>query len=326
MKNKVLYFPYINVPKSVWFTRMLLYWDEVGVIVPNDFIANPDRLDNYSRSLVQAKLVNQVMPGRFLHQIPNYIESFTNHLDSLGKDLQGRRDLFQDESTENRSSRIHFEKMEKLGSVFVEMGLANAKNYPWYDVERTTAQEFMAYLASTLGKLESLQYMPVTDELRNLENFVKSSSPDLMPENEIAPIRLQLLEDLFPAPSRPILAGELATFKENHGSKLSSFRNEVESELVVIASISDDALRLCKIEIFKDRAAESVEEIRSYLNDSGFRNLTMGKIGSVIAAVPGVSGLVGLAKAIYDAFNEPELIQLDKSFLYAAYAQEEILG
>lgn len=35
MARKVLYFPYISVPESAWFTRVLLYWDEVGSIVPS---------------------------------------------------------------------------------------------------------------------------------------------------------------------------------------------------------------------------------------------------------------------------------------------------
>jgi len=30
MANKVLYFPYIDVPQSTWLTGMLLYWDAVA--------------------------------------------------------------------------------------------------------------------------------------------------------------------------------------------------------------------------------------------------------------------------------------------------------
>ena len=60
MKNKVLYFPYINVPNSIWFTRMLLYWDEVGAIVPYEYIDNPEKLDSHTKSLVEAELVRAV--------------------------------------------------------------------------------------------------------------------------------------------------------------------------------------------------------------------------------------------------------------------------
>ena len=33
MKACAIYYPYIKVPNSAWFTRTLLYWDEVGAIV-----------------------------------------------------------------------------------------------------------------------------------------------------------------------------------------------------------------------------------------------------------------------------------------------------
>ena len=38
MEADALYFPYIKVPKSAWFTRILLYWDKVGAIIPSDYV------------------------------------------------------------------------------------------------------------------------------------------------------------------------------------------------------------------------------------------------------------------------------------------------
>jgi hypothetical protein len=57
----------------------------------------------------------------------------------------------------------------------------------------------------------------------------------------------------------------------------------------------------------------------------GFKRITLGKIASVVAAIPGVSNLVGLANAVYDAFRKPDLQRFNPSFLYAAYAQREVL-
>lgn len=50
--DKVIYYPYINVPQNAWFTTVLLYWDEVGSIIPSD-ILNSDDINNYVRSLNQ---------------------------------------------------------------------------------------------------------------------------------------------------------------------------------------------------------------------------------------------------------------------------------
>jgi hypothetical protein len=325
MKNKVLYFPYINVPNSIWFTRMLLYWDEVGAIVPYDFIERPNRLDGHTRSLVQATLVKQVIPGEFLYKIPAYTASFVNYLESLGSKLEERRKSFKGLPRMRRTFKIHIEKMDDLGEIFVGMGLAKRKEYPWYEVEAETGKEFMAYLAATLGRLEDLLYIPITDELRHLEEFVFSSSPDLEPEKKISSIRLQLLEDLFPAPARPLHAQEIEEFKAKHGDKLSAFRFKVESELVNIADIDDEALCQRKMELFKEETMGAIREIKNYLNESGYNRLTLGKIGSVIAAIPGISGFFGLANAIYNAFQNPDEFSMDRSLLYAAYAQKEIL-
>jgi hypothetical protein len=32
--NTALYFPHIAVPKTPWFTQVLLYWDKAATIVP----------------------------------------------------------------------------------------------------------------------------------------------------------------------------------------------------------------------------------------------------------------------------------------------------
>ena len=123
MKNKVLYFPYINVPNSIWFTRMLLYWDEVGAIVPYDFIERPERLDEHTRSLVQATLVKQVIPGEFLNKIPAYKDSFVNYLESLGSNLEKRRKSFKGFPKMRRKYRIHIEKMDELGQKLNELAI-----------------------------------------------------------------------------------------------------------------------------------------------------------------------------------------------------------
>jgi hypothetical protein len=70
---------------------------------------------------------------------------------------------------------------------------------------------------------------------------------------------------------------------------------------------------------------EAIREIKNYLNESGYNRLTLGKIGSVIAAIPGISGFIELANAIYNAFENPDVFSMDRSLPYAAYAQKEIL-
>lgn len=323
MKNKVLYFPHINVPTSMWFTRALLYWDEVGAIVPYDYIEDPDKLDEHTRSLIKACLVTQVIPGDHVREIPSFQKSFITYLESQGKKrLNNRRRAFK----QGRYSRIHIEKMEDgLELYFRDMGLAKEKDYPWWDVENETAREFMAYLAATLGRLEDLQFTPITDNITHLEHFLYVSMPNKSSEESVSSLRLEILENIFPTPNTPLHASEISEFKGKHGDKLSIFRTRVEKEIIDIATISDSALREKRLELFKEESKEAIEEIKKEMNKFGFKRLKLGKLGSIISSIPGVPLLFGLADAVYNAFEKTEFSKIDPAFLYAAYAQKEIL-
>lgn len=306
----------------MWFTRMLLYWDEVGAIIPYDYIKDPRRLSEHTRGLVEACLVRQVMPSAYVERIPSFRKSFINYLESLGTDVLDKR---REALKMGACSRIHIEKMNGLEYELEEMEIAKAKYYPWYDVETETAREFMAYLAATLGRLEDLNFIPITDDLTHLEHFVYASSSTLSSEQKLFPLRLQILEDLFPAPSRPLKASEISRFKERHSDKLKKFRRAVEKELIDIVNISDPELRRRRLALFKEESREAVEELKSELSKFGFKHLTLSKIGSIISAIPGIPQLFGLANAVYNAFEDTEIKKQDVSLLYAAYAQKEIL-
>ena len=322
MKNRVLYFPYINVPNSAWFTRMLLYWDEVGAIVPYDFIEYPEKLDEHTRSLVEACLVKQVIPGTHIRKIPSFKESFLKFLKSQDeKTYEKRRKSFK----EGDYSKIHIEKMDELEYEFEHMGLAKEDESPWWFVEHETAREFMAYLAATLGKLEELQYDPISDDINHLEHFLHASKPEKSIEQKISSLRLEILEDLFPSPSKPLKALEISKFKEKHNDKLKAFRRRVEKEIIDIINIEDPELKERRLQIFKDESEDAIKEIKEEMEKFGFKGLTLGKLGSIVSSIPGVSSLFGLANAVYDAFKKEDLNKIDPCFLYAAYAQKNIL-
>jgi hypothetical protein len=51
MADSVLYFPSTRVPETGWFTRVLLYWDSVGTIVPAEYLDDPLFLRPYTAGL-----------------------------------------------------------------------------------------------------------------------------------------------------------------------------------------------------------------------------------------------------------------------------------
>lgn len=322
MSNKLLYFPYINVPNSTWFTRMLLYWDEIGTIIPYEYIENPANLNDYTRSLVKESLVKQIMPGQYLYKIGSFKESFIKYLNGLSKsELLQRQKKFKS----GEYFRIHLEKMDGLESEFMRMKLAEHAEYPWYYVERNTAREFMAYLAATLGKLDEINLSPISDDLDHLDHFLHASKSAKKTDNEISSLRLEVLDDLFPAPTKPLSASQIGEFKSKHGDKLSKFRLRVEQEILTIADMRDKTLKDKRLALFIEEAKESTQELINEMNKSGFGRLSLTKFGSIVSSIPGISQIFGLANSVIDAFKNEKIPTLDATFLYAAFAQKEIL-
>ena len=321
MNNKILYFPYINVPDTAWFSRMLLYWDEVGSIIPYDFIKDPDKLSNHTRELIKERLIKQVIPDQFLWKIPNFRESFINYLTQLKPSVLNKRK----ESFKNRLMfKIHIEKMDGIEIDLVKLKLAEKIDYSWYYVEKDTAIEFMSYLAATLGKLSELDFAPTTDNVSYLNKFL-SSSIDISTERNLEELRLEILNEILPAPNHSITAFEIKHFKNKYYDDLKTFRNNIERELITIADIIDPELKKRRIELFKDESKDQIELIIEAMRKSGFRGIGLSKIGSIVSSIPGVSSLVGLANAVIDAFRKDEFSRINPNFLYAAFAQKKLL-
>lgn len=320
MNDRVLYFPYIQVPDSAWFTRVLLYWDQVGAIIPYEFVNAPEQLGEHTRSLIEAELVTQVFPGAYVWNIPHFDTAFLQYIHSL-KDLNRRRANF----TRGKTSHIHAEKMRPISDQLMQLGLASeGPEYPWFLVESETASDFMCYLAAVLGRQKDVQLTPITDRPEHINHFLAASAGEKGIEGRLQHLRQDLLDDLLPSPTRSLNAYEIRRFKDGHGQQLVRFRRHVELELTVIADLTDPDLRDRHLILFRDGAREEIEEISARLRESGFGNIVLGRLCSVAAAIPGVHWIVGLAAAVYGAFRGGERGDDRSPLLYAAYAQRDL--
>lgn len=321
MRNKILYFPYINVPDTAWFSRMLLYWDEVGSIIPYEFINDPGKLSSHTRELIKEGLIQQVIPGQYLCDIPNFRESFANYITQLEPSILSERK----HSFINRLMfKIHLEKMNGIEKDLVQLKLAERIDHPWYFVERDTAIDFMSYLAATLGKLSELDFAPTTDDVSYLNKFL-SSSIEIKTDRKLEELRIEVLNDILPAPKQSLTAFEIKHFKDTYFGDLKSFRNSIERELIAIANINDLELKKRRINLFKDESNEQIELIIEAMRKSGFGKIGFSKVGSIVSSIPGISSFVGLANAVVGAFRKEDFSRINPNFLYAAFAQEELL-
>ena len=335
MANKVIYFPYMRVPKNEWFTRILLYWDKVGSIVPIDYVYHPENLGKYMQELVKAELVTQIIPQNYIHSIPRFKEAFIELINrnqiitSSHNTIKERHETFL----------IHIEKLGNIADELCDKGLAKPKNYPWYNIEKVTAELFMAYLAAVLGRLNEIDMVPITDSIEYFSVFSKETSRGFDSITLMKQLRMEVLEGILPAPAGSVSIKELADFKSRYINLLSQFRRRVESFLNEVPLISDKNMRDERVRIFKEETREEINEIRSRMHERNWPKIVFGTFcGISAAAIPGIKALAtrniilaleslpGLLTAIYSAFNgtihQKEIIH--SPFAYAALAQERL--
>lgn len=334
MDDSVLYFPYIRIPRSPWFTRVLLYWNEVGSIVPSEYQRQRTRLGPYMHDLVDAGLVKEVVPSEHDSAVPEFRSAFLKLADENSCILEQRGRA----SGHHNTSRIHIEKMlgRYLAGDLVDRGLASPAEYPWWDVEETTANLFMGYLASVLGKLDSLRMCPITDQPRVLSVFSQTPQHILNKRSLVEQLRMAILTDILPSPDYAVPVEELLDFKQSHSDLLPRFRRHIETFIMDLSGIADAEERDYRMRVFREQSVEQVDEIVSKMNERRWRRIVFGDIcGIVAAAIPGVASaatgnpvlslaaLPGLVHATYSAFQGKSRIQkeiLSDPLAYAAYA------
>lgn len=321
--SRALYYPYIQVPESPWFTRVLLYWDKVGAIVPYEYIQDPDKLGPYMVGLVREKLVEQIIPGQHLWQVKNFKLAFLEYIDT------------QDFKTTYRSSwpKVHMEKLQKIGDELCQRGLAkkqDGKLSPWYKVEPRTAARFMAYLASVLGQIAKERFYPITEGSENLSPFINKSARLQLRTRKI------ILDGILPAPSHEIEPARLSDFKDAHEKELRRFRRQVEDKISELSLIRNKRDRDRRTRDIVEYLRSDVDELANRMSEEkqwpkiGFGDFcaVVGSGLSTWKAVLdqdfafGLTGVaVSLAPAVYNAFRGSEIQLADQPLAYAASAK-----
>lgn len=330
MRSRALYYPYIQVPNNPWFTRTLLYWDEVGAIVPSEYLENPARLGVYMVGLVREQLVTQVIPGMHIWKVPRFAAAFLDHLDRRGQPSPGAQQDWV---------KVHMEKLQDLAEALCTRGLASkdtsSQYSPWYMIQPQIADEFMAYLAAVLGQIDDQDALvPVTDRQAHLNAF-RDQAPSA---GRRAPVRELVLRGLLPSPLDAVDPPRLAEFKARHGNELRDFRREIEGRVSEWSLVENDADRALVVEEGVRSLQDRVREVSEMMGRARWPRIDFGGlctvVGSGVAGWSAVAtgdvrvGLLGaglsLAPVVYNAFRGADHQPSPGPLAYAVLAAAEL--
>jgi len=335
----VLYFPYIEVPNSSWFTRTLLYWDHVGTIVPNPYIEAPERLSPYMLELVRSELVREVEP--FQTDVGGLQSGFSDHLVSLDRDeVEDRREAFQLDEV----ARVHHDKFLAMAAdvhAIQELGLARPEaGSEWVLMERRTASEFMAALAMRLceasqpwqADLEGwgMRWVPATDVAEAAQALVAglaryASTPSTLRiegHHATNEVRLNILDRMLPVPPGPVPVGRIVAFRAKYGDLLPRLRRRLEEEVDGTAAIEDPAMQQRHIDRLADELLERTKQAEAYLSETFQRRITGSRVLRWAKFFPGLGRAADATRDVADSL----VTQADfraEPLAYLAFAHAE---
>lgn len=281
MPNNALYFPNISVPSTAWTAQAVLYWDKLASIVPLDHLDNPEHLSPNTRDLMTEGLVEPVMPGMYLYQIPEFDKRFIRYIENKLERWRMSPKRFPRGSL---TARVHAEKLGEIPDFLVDAGLARRLAWPWYEIEEPIAGHFMTYLATVLCALSEVGATPITDMLtlaRPLDLVPTSARIDRTLHTTKA--RQVILKALLPVPAGPLNIRKLVEFKQRHGHLLPQLRVKIELHCARIAAFESPEQRRLETEAFIADTQDQIDEIAAAMELS-FTRIVLGRISPLLGA------------------------------------------
>jgi hypothetical protein len=286
--EKILYFPYINIPNEPWMYQSILYWDTVGIIVPPSFSEMDKPYTTHIHQFILSGLITQEFTYEYAYNRNTLLSLLQYHINKPSYNISKRIKNFQDGNT--------FDLFEEKFSddilyILEEAGLAKQikrssiyKKTKLYSVEKNTAYLMMTLLAFILGK--NRKYTPATDSIEwdlITSGVLKSESNQ--------DVRSSLLAQIMPYPiSEDIF--KVAKFKELNADKLISFRRRVEEIVFSASLIENEEDRQMHLDLKVAEINNVKKELIAKMNENKFMNIAYGALkGSLIDA--GIAFITG---------------------------------
>jgi len=323
--------------------RALLYWDQVGTIVPESWVHSPELLGDHTLELVQRGLLLQVFPWQVGQR---HRDRFGAWLDRLGEDeLAARRQRL----ASGRIARVHEDKWLAYASglhAALELGLAGRSDGEWVELEESTAGEFMASLALDLCHPESDLSRPADDRPQTWipatgdENAFKGLLGGLVPQGDsdgaeraltlrvrgearVCDLRAMVLERALPVPEETPTPLQLEQFKRKHGNRLPRLRRHIEALIDSRLASDDEVLVFRAVDRLAEQIEEATGEAEQYLKEAGLRRVHRSPLTRILKTVPVASAPAAAAQEVAQSLQTATDLETDP-LAYFAFARTEL--
>lgn len=301
MKDNILYYPAINLPKNEWSIKSLLYWNEVGVIVPYEYIENPKLLGSDMREMVNSNLVRQFIADDYTEKQYRVSSSIIAAIKNENFDLEERQKNFKNGNTWN----IHKQKFTgQLFELLVDYKLASKVpdefKYNWYFVEEKTAGLMMTYLAAIIST--DIGYTPATDN----EDYIKEVDHSSVVKNKMDLIRSQILQNVMPYPQDVDFAS-LMKFKEKYFDQLMDFRRTIEKACLGVSSMTNEESKNQLLQLEIEKINDGKEELIARLKEGKIGKIALGTVKGILVdgAIAVFTGdVISPAATLFGGINE----------------------
>lgn len=287
MPRTLLYYPAFELPSSSWLKTSLLYWDEVGSIVPQRMqrvLETPNL-----KYLSDEGLYKRFDPEPYLkdpEQGISFAEQFIQRLDTPE---------FHKEMTRPTSEQywsMAFEKMTyPAWEALVDRNLTLDKSSMdgWIRVKKPAAIIYMGLLAKALATSNPEYVQPSTDRA-DYEDIIYrcSASRTALPGITVS------LKGLLPVVSADVDLQSIIHFKKKHFDELLRLRQTVDEWQKKIGnSESEDEAKLLLIQ-FAEQYQLASSDINRVMKERGIRH-TVGTMRAILSAKPTawLGGIVG---------------------------------
>ncbi len=311
--SHLLYFPYINLPKSEWTFRTLLYYDSISSIVPDEYFYEPQyHYEPFMLELVREQLVTPLNPIQVLENPYSLVEPFIAFIKGRYYQIEKKRELFRNQEDKTRISNKKFSPSninalkfnDQLLYNLAQLGLAKHIEGAWYEVENYTAGYLMSYLSNIIAS--KLELLPVTDRPLNLPFYMSYNKP--LSTNEAKIRRDKILNGIIPYPLELNLS-KMMRLKERYSGELIALRSIVEQ--IALDSKYDSE------ELLNEKIRElnyNKDQLLARFKESQIGNILFGNVCGLVGAAYGftqtnstvgavIGGSIGFANALHSALK-----------------------